>query len=192
MGGARPSDSEGLTGIGQAFFVARSMSRGVVTRVMRPLNQASRRATERPTKKPPEGGFLVAVPWSCDQGTQLPLLAGSFRSGRGGGRSFRGGRRSSRSGVNSRSSSRSGLGSRGRRCGSRRLFLLAAGGQGSNGDDGSQQERLVHECPQNKDRTITGNFGSRCSCGPPPRDRPENTQALETPGLTFPVPSLTL
>ena len=62
-----------------------------------------------------------------------------------------------------------GGGSRSRR-GHRGFFLLAAGSQSDGSNQGSQQKRLFHICPQSKGRTITGN------CGTPPIPQSPNAQ----------------
>lgn len=98
------------------------------------------------------GGF------ACSQASPRPtrscksLVAGRSR-GSLSSRSVSGRSRSDfRSGRSNRSG-RSGLGG-GR---GRGLFLLRAGGQGSGGQHGSQQNRLVHWCPQRRVKRITGN-----------------------------------
>jgi hypothetical protein len=83
------------------------------------------------------------------------LLACGSRSGVSSGRS------GSRSGVNNSGDVRSGRSRSGDR--SRHnsdFFLLAASSQGNNSNQGSQQDRLFHTCPQESlnDDAITGNF----------------------------------
>ncbi len=84
----------------------------------------------------------------------ISLVRSGFRSGSG---NFRSGFRSSGSNFRSGSSGRGGSVH-----GSGSLVLLAASGQGSSSDQGSQQERLVHEYPRiEKSRTKnTGHSGS--------------------------------
>src|SRR5438105_63568 len=139
-----------------------------------------------PNKKPPGGGFLRnrernRLLLGRRSGSVLGRfldgflhilgggvggLAGSFAGGGAG--AGGGGHRSRSSGVNSRRGGRSGSrdsGSSGSRSGSsrRRFFgFLATSGEGDGSNQGSQQKRLFHICPQSKGRTITGN------CGTPP------------------------